>query len=281
MSFDTYELSVEDSEPIELYTFAGPVQTWRLTTYHKDVAFGGDTYVATPGSRSNLLVVDVHADSYDATVELAATHPLVQYYANGVAPREVSFNAKRYQASSGLAIQLWDGFIEALSFKDRMGSFRVPSATAEAMRLDCPSVVAQRLCNHILYDGRCTIARAGFQLVTTIAAISADGRTITTVGSVPGPTNNTPWARHGELLHSATTERRTITEQLALNQFQVQCEFQNASINIGDPVTVFAGCDHQVTTCRDKFANVINFGGFPDLPQSNIFYVGLTSTRYH
>lgn len=34
----------------------------------------------------------------------------------------------------------------------------------------------------------------------------------------------------------------------------------------GDTYTMKAGCDHSFGTCRDKFDNTINFGGFPDFP---------------
>ena len=30
--------------------------------------------------------------------------------------------------------------------------------------------------------------------------------------------------------------------------------------------TVTAGCDKTYPTCRDRFANVVNFGGFPHMP---------------
>lgn len=34
----------------------------------------------------------------------------------------------------------------------------------------------------------------------------------------------------------------------------------------GDAYTVVAGCDKQFTTCQTKFANTLNFGGFPHIP---------------
>jgi len=34
----------------------------------------------------------------------------------------------------------------------------------------------------------------------------------------------------------------------------------------GDAVSLFAGCDRQFSTCRSKFANNINFRGFPHIP---------------
>ena len=37
-------------------------------------------------------------------------------------------------------------------------------------------------------------------------------------------------------------------------------------IAAGDAFTVTAGCDKRFETCRDRFSNVINFGGFPHMP---------------
>lgn len=38
------------------------------------------------------------------------------------------------------------------------------------------------------------------------------------------------------------------------------------AVAIGDEVDVTAGCDKQLSTCREKFANVVNFRGFPHMP---------------
>lgn len=37
-------------------------------------------------------------------------------------------------------------------------------------------------------------------------------------------------------------------------------------VAIGDAFGLTAGCDKQFSTCRDKFANVLNFQGFPHMP---------------
>lgn len=38
------------------------------------------------------------------------------------------------------------------------------------------------------------------------------------------------------------------------------------AVSVGDTFAVTAGCDKRFETCRDKFANAINFRGFPHLP---------------
>ena len=39
-----------------------------------------------------------------------------------------------------------------------------------------------------------------------------------------------------------------------------------AAVQPGDLIRLVAGCDKQASTCRDKFANLINFQGFPHIP---------------
>ncbi len=42
----------------------------------------------------------------------------------------------------------------------------------------------------------------------------------------------------------------------------------------GDAFTVTAGCDKRFATCRDRFANTVNFRGFPHIP-GNDFIVSV------
>lgn len=39
-----------------------------------------------------------------------------------------------------------------------------------------------------------------------------------------------------------------------------------ARVSVGDRFRIFAGCDKQAGTCSGKFANFLNFRGFPDIP---------------
>lgn len=42
-----------------------------------------------------------------------------------------------------------------------------------------------------------------------------------------------------------------------------------AELRVGDRVRLTAGCDKRLQTCRLKFANIVNFRGFPDLPSGD------------
>src|SRR6185436_15403332 len=43
-------------------------------------------------------------------------------------------------------------------------------------------------------------------------------------------------------------------------------------IQVGDAYTIIAGCDKNLDTCKNKFNNVANFGGFPDIPGNDVIF---------
>ncbi|MEQ1809095.1 MAG: DUF2163 domain-containing protein [Terricaulis sp.] len=45
-------------------------------------------------------------------------------------------------------------------------------------------------------------------------------------------------------------------------------------ISVGAHFTVYAGCDKRLETCRTKFANVVNFRGFPHMPGNDAIQAG-------
>ncbi len=40
-----------------------------------------------------------------------------------------------------------------------------------------------------------------------------------------------------------------------------------AEVQVGDRVRLIVGCDKRFETCKSKFSNVVNFQGFPDIPE--------------
>ena len=49
-------------------------------------------------------------------------------------------------------------------------------------------------------------------------------------------------------------------------------------LSLGQTFSLTAGCDKHLTTCRDKFANAVNFRGFPTMPGNDFMIAGPTTT---
>jgi hypothetical protein len=46
------------------------------------------------------------------------------------------------------------------------------------------------------------------------------------------------------------------------------------TVTVGDTYSMTAGCNNAYTTCHDRFSNVVNFRGFPNIPGVSIYNVG-------
>lgn len=260
--FDTDERSASGSRPIDLYQFALPSGTSYTTSYQTDVVYAGQTYTAVTMSRGNeQLAQDV--TGRELVVYLPISHPIVQRYAgSGIPERQLLISHYRLQQTSGVAELQSQGFGTGLSIDGRLALIRVPAVTDDAMKIKLPVVAAQRICNHRLGDRQCAPNPGvdgpnldDVRQPTFIETISSSGTTIEVTGTGGQPTD---WATFGDLLHNASGERRFIKSQIG-NTITIDVPFVGAAH--GDALFLYPGCDHRISTCRDKFFNVPNFGG--------------------
>jgi uncharacterized phage protein (TIGR02218 family) len=126
-----------------------------------------------------------------------------------------------------------------------------------------------RDCDAVLGDPRCGIdARAPALMgVGSVAAPVGPGRFL--VVGLDGYSDG--WFTRGRLDWLAGANAG-ITGQLRSDERSVEGRlftlWEELSLPIldGDGFEVFAGCDKRAATCRDKFANILNFRGFPHMP---------------
>jgi uncharacterized phage protein (TIGR02218 family) len=266
MTFDTDERSVEDGRPRDLYTFDLPAVTYRLTPGVRDIVFDGQTYRAVALSRENTRTPSPTSGETSLEISIVVSHPIVQRYLRaGIPPSSIDVTVRRLQLTSGEAEFEWHGTVKSLSVDGEVAKLHVPSRLSEALIRRLPTLGVGRNCGHVLYDGSCTINRNAFKVATTVSNIALDGRTITVAGMGGHPDQ---WAQFGELLHLASGERMTVLSQLGTD---VKIHLPIVDMQVGDSVEVYAGCAHDAGTCADKFDNLVNFGGMPELPTKNPF----------
>ncbi|HEU4727695.1 MAG TPA: phage BR0599 family protein [Kofleriaceae bacterium] len=266
MAFDDDERSIAQSRPIDLYTFSTPTIVYRLTSHVSDVTYAGNTYTAITMSRGAQQVAK-DATGRELIVYLPITHQLVQRFAaSGIPEREVAVTVMRFQEVSGTAIQYGSGFAQSIAIEGGTALIRVPSTTDDALRIRLPVVAAQKLCNNTLYDSICGVdrTRAAFHADAQIVSMTTSTLVVTTIGidANTGGANADHWAQYGEVLHVASGQRRMVLDQVGTT---LTLNAPLIGVQPGDPVTVFAGCDHLVATCRTKFLVIFNFTGLPYL----------------
>lgn len=258
------ESGTETSIPREGYSIEYPSVTYRLTPHTRDQTLDGLVYRKSTISRGEI-GVSTTSGKRELSFTLPISHPLVQrWMANSTPPRRITVNFYRGQRTSGQVEHVWSGYIAAMSLVDlNLARFRVPSKLGSALERRLPTISADELCPHILYDENCRVDRLDGIVYAAITEINGNTVKLSTIsGQVDG------WADWGELLHLASLERMTVREQVGT---LVTMQAGIVEMHLGDAIELYAGCDHSVATCRSKFSNEVNFGGFPDMPDNNIF----------
>lgn len=264
MGYIDDETSSSKSRPRDIFVIATPTKTYRHTSHPVDVVYAGDTYTALTMDRGPQQLAQ-DATAREMIVYLPITHELVQrYFATGIPEHGVTVTYYRLQEISGVAIQQCVGYAQSMSVDGHIASVRVPSVTDDAFKITLPVVRAQKLCNHVLFDARCSPSpgvdgpsAAAFSFAATISAQTGLVLSISTMSGRPDG-----WARYGRVEHGLSGQRRTVVEQVG-TQLTLNEPFVGTAN--GSAITVFAGCAHTIAVCRDTFSNVNNFGGHPHL----------------
>lgn len=117
-------------------------------------------------------------------------------------------------------------------------------------------------CRYQLGDSGCTVALAPYTVTGSVTA--ATGTTQFTDSANGAPAG---WFDGGQIvwLSGALAGLTAEVQQWAGGQFTLWLPL-SAVPAIGDNYRAVAGCDKRLSSCRDKFNNILNFGGFPHLP---------------
>ena len=124
----------------------------------------------------------------------------------------------------------------------------------------------RRSCDAELGDKRCGVALAGFSAEGTIVSSQGNGtHVVSGLGAFADG-----WFAGGKLSAAGST-RRVTAHRHGTEGVLVSLE-DGGDIAPATTFTITAGCDKAFSTCRDKFANTLNFRGFPHLPGNDAAY---------
>jgi len=270
-SFDTLESSLEDSRPLEIYSFAVGLSTYRYTSAQDTLSVGANDFVPEAISRGSIA-----QGADERNRNLIITMPAINAFASqfiDIPPGSLAtISIIRLQRNESPTFNtqalVYKGRIQSVRFPDNGISAEITCRSLEAAASqNIPRYTYMSSCNHVLYDDLCGVNSGLFthsgvassvvdnQMV--VAGLSASGLDV--VGGYATPTS----ANDFRLILSQSGD--TIEMLLPFGTDPTAATVQ-----------VFAGCDHLLTgDCAVTFDNVAEFGGFPFVPSKNIFASGL------
>lgn len=270
MSYESEDTSIEGGQPFFLYQFAQDSTVWRFTSRSTDwiVVDGEDEIVWTASAVSH---GDVVQSDDIVRSALEVVFPLSDEFARRfLAPPSSSITTltifRGHEAAPDDTVAHWKGRVLGGAVEGRRINLNCESVFSTIRRSGVRAKY-QSLCRHVLYRGGCGLNIESHFVTGVVTGISGLVVSVTEAASQPDG-----WyaagvlrfgAQYGFILEHAGTSLRLsspIPELVAAWPDPL-----SAPVN----VQIAPGCDLRDVTCEAKFGNLLNFGGFPDIPGRN------------
>lgn len=279
MDFLEIEASTHSAKPVELYkiTSDGFTTPYFYTSGVKDIIYNGDTYVALEDLSRSQPELSKEVSAQTLSITLPRDNELAKKWLRFVPPRTVWLTVFRYHRPEGAetpeVATFWQGIIRGVTWS-------VNEASLECMPIDSAfsrnglRVTSGIPCRHQLYGSKCQVPLGSFIKTATITGISGDviqspDFVTVTDGVTPAPDG---WWVNGFVENTTTQEIRYVTGHVGT---AVTLIVAFETLQVGDTINIAAGCDHKLTTCKNKFNNVVNYGGLGVFLGDNPFTIKL------
>ena len=255
-------------KPVELY------RIWWGETYqyytNGDVPVTFDNGDGTGEHKYNPATISRGTIQYDSTLDIntlkvlfsAVTEPTIQYIAQNpvaivwIEVARLFRDQTPYEASIIFIGQIKSAAFKGISVEAECVGFE------HFLLMPIPVLRYQKTCNHQLFDEGCGLDKDESAYPVDAVVTLNSTKTVLTSDAFLG--YDAGYFISG--LVEFGEERRTVVAQSGST---VTLQYQFQGLEDGDTVTAYPGCDGEVTTCRDKFNNILNFLGFPFIPDEN------------
>lgn len=267
MTYEALETGVGGA-PIEMFLFQLWESCWQYTSSDTTQEHEGRTYVPRTVSRGAFERND-EAGSSTVTIRVDRTLKVADQFIDGSSPRPVSATIYRKHRADGEVIVLFRGVVaNAEVLGEEVVLTCVSPLSAEDKSI--PRELIMRTCPHVHFGTRCQLDPDDYAVTGgSVQSVTDYGRQIDLTGL--SWTYDADHFNAGVLMKNSNGARGFIRDSKGLYLARVHLLTPIPGLTGGDAVTLWPGCDRKHTTCRDKFDNIPNFGGFPLHPERNPF----------
>lgn len=261
-TYSDLESSIHGGRPVELFRFVHGTTVWTYSS-GPEIEHGGETYAAFPIGRDTMQQAkELHKSPLE--VLIPRTSELSLLYLAGNPERIITLTVFRLHigASDGPVVY-WKGRIVSCDWPDpATASLKCESVFTSLKR---PGLRAryQRPCRRALYETGCNVDKVAYAVAGTVSAINA-AKTVLTVAAADAMADG--WFSGG-MVETPTGGFLFVTAHAGSSLTLAN----PCALAVSDAVTIYPGCARNRETCKNKFNNILNFGGWPWIPSRNPF----------
>lgn len=261
MTYSVYEDSLETGTPIELYEFVQGLKRWNFVSGATEIIKSAQKFEPSSVKRDR---VKQTTDTFKDSIKLVFSRDdafASQYIA--FAPEDVTtvtIYRGHYGDPDAQFIVYWKGRVVGAKTSGNQIEVQCESVFTSIKRpglrarfeYGCRRTLYLKGCNvnRELYKHEGAVLSIAGELVVTVAGAASKPDGYYTGGMIIAPDGGT------RFLTAHTGDIVTMARPMA-------------SLVGGQTVAIYPGCDHLKETCKNKFNNLDNFGGFPWIPAKN------------
>lgn len=270
MTYDAFEYSIQDGDPLLRFVFSTGGTDYAYTTEDNIVSDSNYTFTPAPIAMSKVRQTNELAKD-PLKIMVPRDHELAALFL-GAVPETITtvsvFRLHRSDTSEGFEFY-WKGRVAGVAGEGDRVELNCENIFS-AMRRTGLRARYQRKCRHALYQRGCNINDYDYAQIVEVTAASGYSVTVPEIAD-----SNDDGYYTGGMIETADGTLRYIIRQdgstLTLIQPH-QSLIESLQGSVGTlTVTLYPGCDHTRNTCKTKFNNLDNFGGFPWIPSRNPF----------
>lgn len=267
MAFSDKEASPFGGRPDEFYQFSiVGGDTFRYTSSRLPLSYQGFEYSPKAIQRGNFTFKKDFSGDDTLDIDVQSDLDILKSFKIIVPRRTMLLTIyRRHRGDSDLDVfPVFFGRVRGVSWEGAKATISCDSMYAMAKRGGL-NLWFQVQCNHFVYDGGCGLQKADWRLVGTVQAING-----TKLSSAAFAAKPDQWLKYGFIEVGDGS-------YFVIDHVGDTVTLLNAveGISLGTAVSGYAGCDHTLDTCWDKFFNGLNHLGFKWSPADNVFVDGI------
>lgn len=266
MTIDAAELSAYGAAPVELFRFVRGPKIWTLTSADAAHSYSGDDYAPAPIARSGQEDT-ANLSKRELTLTLPGDHEIPGLYA-GYPPGEVVglIIYRRHWSDVDLeTVPIWSGRVINCYWSGAVAHLVCEPIDTSLKRQGLTRPYSKN-CPYDLFGLGCGLSADSFRFPATLSAV--DGVSLTAPFAAGFPDGYFSGGMATWLSPQGYTDARMILDHTGQ---AITLLAPMRDLAAGIQVVLHPGCDHTTTTCKVKFNNLLNFGGWPFMPEKNPF----------
>lgn len=269
MAFDPIEISDYYGTAVFLYEFQIGGNFWRYTSADSDIAAAGFAWLSAAVDHDKV-TQSGDAEQDNVTMMVDSVLGPAQAYIGSAPTQDMIVRFRKAHEGDQDAQVFFVGTVSSVDWPEPgKVAFSLVTLSATMARQGL-TLTYQRACRNVLYSkgrGACLVERENFGVTATVVT-TAQG--IVTLTGLDGYSDG--WFDGGYI---EWTDSRRGLERRTVERFTGGPDVRIFGLSDGlyedMAVTIYAGCPHTAEACENKFDNLLNYGGQPQLPGNSPF----------